>query len=105
MIPGLDDVSCYPDLLKAILDRGVAEEDLVKATGLNMQRVWKSVEAVRDEMAARGVLPIEEVWEGRKWWRCDGFYQMPDPDPEDLLGMGIYGVEQPEEGLYIDPAN
>lgn len=26
--------------------------------------------------------------------------QMPDPDPEDKLGLDWYGVAPPEEGLY-----
>jgi membrane dipeptidase len=50
-------------------------------------------------MAAEGVLPVGDVWEGRQWWRYDGYYQMPDPDPEDKLGLDWYGVPPPE-GLY-----
>ncbi|KAH9904853.1 hypothetical protein F4778DRAFT_780026 [Xylariomycetidae sp. FL2044] len=46
-------------------------------------------------------LPVEDVWEDRTWWRYDGYYQMPDPDPEDKLGLDWYGVRQPEEGLYL----
>jgi membrane dipeptidase len=67
-------------------------------------------------MKAEGVLPVEDVWHGRTWWRYDGvsppnhtygarltlvqYYQMPDPDPEDKLGLDWYGVAPPEEGLY-----
>lgn len=29
--------------------------------------------------------------------RYDGYYQMPDPDPEDKLGCDWYGVPPPEE--------
>jgi hypothetical protein len=41
------------------------------------------------------------VWEGRQWWRYAGYYQMPDPDPEDKLGLDWYGVPPPN-GLYHD---
>lgn len=98
VIPGLEDVKCYPGLLKDILDRGATEEQLAKVAGANMIRVWKDVAKVRDSMAAEGVLPVEDVWEGREWWRYDGYYQMPDPDPEDKLGLDWYGVD-PAEGL------
>lgn len=101
VIPGLEDVKCYPNLLRAILDRGATEEQLAKVAGENMIRVWEGVVKVRDQMATEGVLPVEDVWEGRKWWRYDGYYQMPDPDPEDKLGLDWYGVPPPE-GLYHD---
>ncbi|KAM5344042.1 hypothetical protein ACJ41O_012579 [Fusarium nematophilum] len=102
VIPGLEDVKCYPRLLKAILDRGATEEQLAKVAGENILRVWRGVEAVRDRMKAEGVLPVEDVWKDRFWWRYDGFYQMPDPDPEDRLGLEWYGVPPPEEGLYLE---
>lgn len=53
-------------------------------------------------MQEEGVTPVEDLWEGRKFWRYDGFYQMPDPDPENKLGLDWYGVKPPEEGLYHD---
>lgn len=117
VIPGLEDVKCYPALLKAILDRGATEEQLAKLAGENILRVWSDVEKVRDDMKEEGVLPVEDVWEGRTWWRYDGvschlisadsttdlsgqYYQMPDPDPEDKLELDWYGVPPPEDGLY-----
>lgn len=99
VIPGLEDVKCYPSLLKAILDRGATEVQLAKVAGENMIRVWKGVVKVREQMKSEGVLPVEDVWEGRQWWRYDGYYQMPDPDPEDKLGLDWYGVPPPD-GLY-----
>ncbi|CAG1981564.1 unnamed protein product [Fusarium graminearum] len=102
VIPGLEDVKCYPHLLKAILDRGATEEQLAKVVGENILRVWEGVEKVRDEMKKEGVLPVEDVFKDRKWWRYDGFYQMEDPDPEDKLGLDWYGVPPPDEGLYLD---
>jgi len=102
VIPGLEDVKCYPRLLEAILDRGATEEQLAKVAGENILRVWRGVEHTRDVMKAEGVLPVEDVWEDRTWWRYDGYYQMPDPDPEDKLGLDWYGVPPPQEGLYHD---
>ncbi|RDW88762.1 dipeptidase-4 [Coleophoma cylindrospora] len=97
VIPGLEDVKCYPALMKAILDRGATEEQLAKCIGGNILRVWQGVVDKRDEMKKAGVLPVEDVWEGRQWWRYDGYYQMPDPDPEDKLGYDWYGVPRPDE--------
>ncbi|OBS26269.1 hypothetical protein FPOA_00209 [Fusarium poae] len=102
VIPGLEDVKCYPHLLKAILDRGATEGQLAKVVGENILRVWEGVEKVRDEMKKEGVLPVEDVFKDRKWWRYDGFYQMEDPDPEDKLGLDWYGVPPPDEGLYLE---
>lgn len=101
VIPGLEDVKCYPRLLEAILNRGATEEQLRKVMSENILRVWQGVAGTRDEMKNEGVLPVEDVWEGREWWRYDGYYQMPDPDPEDKLGLDWYGVPAPEEGLYL----
>ncbi|RBR03139.1 hypothetical protein FVER53590_00235 [Fusarium verticillioides] len=102
VIHGLEDVKCYPHLLKAILDRGASEEQLAKVIGENILRVWASVEKVRDLMKTEGVLPVEDVFKDRRWWRYDGYYQMEDPDPEDKLGLDWYGVPPPDEGLYLE---
>ena len=61
VIPGLEDVKCYPHLMKAILDRGATEEQLAKVAGENILRVWKGVAEVRDRMKKDGVLPVEDV--------------------------------------------
>lgn len=102
VIPGLEDVACYPRLLAAILDRGATEAQLAQVAGQNLLRVWHGVVATRDQMAAEGVQPVEDVWHDRTWWRYDGYYQMPDPDPEDKLGLDWYGVPPPDEGLYLE---
>ncbi|KAJ4016318.1 hypothetical protein NW752_003440 [Fusarium irregulare] len=102
VIPGLEDVKCYPKLLEAILNRGATEAQLAKVVGENILRVWEGVEKVRDDMKKEGVIPVEDVFKDRKWWRYDGFYQMDDPDPQDKLGLDWYGKSPPDEGLYLD---
>jgi membrane dipeptidase len=102
VIPGLEDCSRFPALLQAILDRGATEEHLALVAGENILRVWTEVAQVAERMQEDEVTPVEDVWEGREFWRYDGYYQMPDPDPEDNLGLDWYGVKPPEEGLYHD---
>ena len=42
----LDDVSCYPFITQALLDRGYSESDIKKVLGENLLRVMKQVETV-----------------------------------------------------------
>ncbi|HWV57895.1 MAG TPA: dipeptidase [Longimicrobiales bacterium] len=49
---GLEDVSRYPDLFVALARRGWSDADLRKLAGLNLLRVMRAVEAVRDSMAS-----------------------------------------------------
>lgn len=44
---GLEDVSKYPNLIAALLERGHSEEDIRKICGTNLMRVWRAVEAGR----------------------------------------------------------
>lgn len=78
-----------------MLERGATEEQLAKLCGKNMIRVWKGVTTTRDGMAKEGVEPVEDTWEGRKWWRWGGHYQIPDPDPEDKMGYDWYVPDVP----------
>ncbi|CAD6234881.1 GSCOCG00007742001-RA-CDS [Cotesia congregata] len=57
---GLEDVSKYPELFAELLANGWSEGDIQKLAGLNLIRVFKAVEQVRDRMAAEGVEPLEE---------------------------------------------
>ncbi|MCK4999256.1 MAG: membrane dipeptidase [Anaerohalosphaera sp.] len=41
---GLEDVSCYPNLICELLKRGYSENDIAKICGGNFLRVWKSIE-------------------------------------------------------------
>jgi membrane dipeptidase len=49
---GLEDVSKYPDLLVELLRRGYRDEDVAKIIGLNLLRVMREVERIRDELQA-----------------------------------------------------
>jgi membrane dipeptidase len=46
---GLKDVSAYPNLVAALLERGVDEAGIAKILGKNLMRVWSQVVAVADE--------------------------------------------------------
>lgn len=47
---GLKDVSEYPNLVRVLLERGYAEDDLEKLLGGNSLRVWEQVEAKAREL-------------------------------------------------------
>ncbi|KAF7994955.1 hypothetical protein HCN44_004427 [Aphidius gifuensis] len=57
---GLEDVSKYPELFAELLTKGWSEKDIQKLAGLNLIRVFKSVEQVRDRMAAEGIEPFND---------------------------------------------
>ncbi|XP_059473396.1 dipeptidase 1-like [Neocloeon triangulifer] len=59
---GLEDVSGYPRLFAELLaTRRWTEYDLKKLAGLNLLRVMKEVEQVRNEMRDSGVQPSEDL--------------------------------------------
>ncbi|XP_067005179.2 dipeptidase 1 isoform X2 [Anabrus simplex] len=65
MPTGLEDVSKYPDLFNRLAEAREGEptwtqEDLQKLAGLNLLRVFKEVENVRDKQAKEGIQPQEE---------------------------------------------
>ncbi len=49
---GLSDVSCYPNLLAELLDRGWSETDLAKLTWRNALRVLEAAEGVAQDLRA-----------------------------------------------------
>jgi membrane dipeptidase len=51
---GLKDVSGYPNLIAALLERGYSEEDVRKICGGNLIRVWTEVERIAAELQAGG---------------------------------------------------
>lgn len=73
VIPGLEDCSTFPNLLKAILDRGATEAQLAQVAGENILRVWQGVADTTARLQTEGMAPVEETWDQRKCWRYDGF--------------------------------
>ncbi|EDV93616.1 dipeptidase 1 [Drosophila grimshawi] len=58
---GLEDVSKYPHLFAALLESDKwSEGDIAKLAGRNLIRVFKEVEAVRDQMELLRVQPIDQ---------------------------------------------
>jgi membrane dipeptidase len=49
---GLKDVSDYPNIIHALLEKGYSEEDIRKVCGGNVLRVWRTVEKVAAELQA-----------------------------------------------------
>jgi membrane dipeptidase len=56
---GLEDVSKFPDLVVALLKKGVSEKNVAKVVGRNLLRVWKEVDAVAVELQTT-MEPIED---------------------------------------------
>lgn len=57
---GLEDVSKFPDLMAALLERGISDSDVGKVAGGNLLRVWKDIDDVALRMQAEGAVPIED---------------------------------------------
>ena len=51
MPDGLENVSKYPNLFATLLEQNWTESDLGKLASGNLIRVWKEVEAVRDNLS------------------------------------------------------
>jgi membrane dipeptidase len=51
---GLEDVSCYPNLLGELLKRGHSRRDIRKICGENFLRVWARVEQVAAQLDPTG---------------------------------------------------
>ncbi|XP_073988631.1 dipeptidase 1-like isoform X2 [Rhodnius prolixus] len=59
---GLEDVSMYPALFAELISTGQwTSDELKKLAGLNLLRVLRAVEKVRDDMAKSGVEPYEDT--------------------------------------------
>lgn len=56
---GLEDVSKFPALVEALLDKGVSEKDAAKIVGRNILRVWKEADKVAKKLQ-KTVLPLED---------------------------------------------
>lgn len=57
---GLEDASCYVNLVERLLARGFREGDVAKITGLNMQRVFATATAPGTGAATARLVPLNE---------------------------------------------
>ncbi|KAF2675773.1 hypothetical protein K458DRAFT_323692 [Lentithecium fluviatile CBS 122367] len=64
---GLEDVSKFPHLVQALMERGATDEQIRMFAGENILRVWEEVEQRAKEMQAGGMKPVEKEYEWRKW--------------------------------------
>ncbi|KAF3230574.1 hypothetical protein TWF192_006006 [Orbilia oligospora] len=67
MPDGLEDVSKYPQLIKELLRRGVKDEDVKKAAGGNVLRVWREVERIAEKLQKEGEKELEDEVEKMKF--------------------------------------
>lgn len=82
---GLEDVSKYPELFAELLRSGNWDVlDLKKVAGLNLLRVLRQVERVRDDMRTAGVTPSEE-------------YLQDSPDTAGSCALDINSVPRVKE--------
>ncbi|EON98392.1 putative microsomal dipeptidase protein [Phaeoacremonium minimum UCRPA7] len=65
---GINSVSDYPKLIQAVMRRGATDEQVRKLVGENILRVWRQNEEVAARLAPQ-MLPVEDVWAGRKFLR------------------------------------
>jgi len=64
---GLEDVSKFPNLVEALLERGITDEQAKMVVGGNLLRVWKAIENRAKEIKSHGQKPVEDEYEGRLW--------------------------------------
>ncbi|EXJ78932.1 hypothetical protein A1O3_08432 [Capronia epimyces CBS 606.96] len=64
---GISSVADYPKLIEAVMRRGASDEQVRKLVGENILRVWRQNEL--NAQVWRNDLPVEDVWEGRRWTR------------------------------------
>jgi len=68
---GIDDVSAYPRLIEAVIERGATDEQIRGLVGQNILRVWRGNEINAAAFEAAGERLREDVWVERRWSRWD----------------------------------
>ncbi|KAK4940306.1 hypothetical protein LTR10_019522 [Elasticomyces elasticus] len=80
---GISSVADYPKLIEAVMRRGATDEQVRMLVGENILRVWRENEV--NAHVFRKELPVEDVWEGRRWTRWDnGLPIMIPGNPERI---------------------
>lgn len=62
------DTSKYPELIQLLMKRGATDRQIRLLAGDNILRVWGQVEKYAQKARRQSKLPVEVVWEGRKWF-------------------------------------
>ena len=78
---GLDGVDKFPDLVAALLEMGVGDDDVRKVVGGNLLRVWRAADEVAAKMMGDGVLEEEDDVKG---WMDMSLEQIAK------VGVGVY---------------
>ncbi|KAH6879536.1 dipeptidyl aminopeptidase [Thelonectria olida] len=65
---GINSVADYPKLVQAVMKRDASDEQIRKLVGGNLLRVWRENEIMAERLSA-DILPVEDMWEGRKFSR------------------------------------
>ena len=65
---GISSVADYPTLIEAVMRRGATDEQVKKLVGENILRVWNQNE-INAKAYGKKMLPVEHVWEGRRYSR------------------------------------
>ncbi|TVY36611.1 putative dipeptidase [Lachnellula subtilissima] len=68
---GIDDVTAYPRLIQAVMERGATDGQIRGLVGENILRVWRDNEMNAAAFEAAGELPVEDVWVERRFSRWD----------------------------------
>lgn len=68
---GIDDVTAYPRLIQAVMERGATDAQIRGLVGENILRVWRENEMNAAAFEAAGELPVEDVWVERRFSRWD----------------------------------
>ena len=69
---GMNDTSCYPTLIQAVLARGATDEQTKKLMGGNILRVWQENIDISQKLIREGEKPREEYAPGRNFGLYDG---------------------------------
>ncbi|KAI1628917.1 putative dipeptidase [Exophiala viscosa] len=82
---GISSVADYPKVIEAVMRRGATDEQVRKLVGENILRAWRQNEVNAKRFSKE--LPVEDVWEGRRWTRWDnGLPIMIPGNPDRIAG-------------------
>jgi membrane dipeptidase len=68
----MQDASCYPTLIQAVLARGATDEQVKKMMGGNILRAWQENINISQKLIQAGEKPREEYAPGRDFKKHDG---------------------------------